>query len=428
MMKLRSALAAVSLVLSLFTSADHKSISCNRCWQPSSRPIAIDQAFGVNVHFIEPKTDDLKMIADGGFRWIRTDFKWELTELERGKYDFSRYEPLLNALDKQHLRALFILDYGNPLYTQGKSVRTVQAREAFARWAVAAARHFAGRGIVWELFNEPNVGIFWPPKPDVNEYTALAVTVAKAFQASAPNERLIGPATSGLEFNFLEACFQSGLLDQWSAVSVHPYRQRNPETVAGEYDLLREAIDRHKGNNAQKPVDIFSGEWGYSSAWRGMNEERQAEMLARQFLTNIANGIPLSIWYDWQDDGADVSEAEHHFGIVRYRQEPSSEPLLPKPAYLTAKTLMKSLDGFTFHQRLLVGSDDDYVLEFSNGRDRRFAVWTSAAKSHRVTIGEVGGSFTIIRSNGEAGGTMASDNRRLSVELSSMPVYLIPVR
>ena len=75
------------------------------------------------------------------------------------------------------MRALFILDYGNPLYTRGKSVRTAEAREAFARWAVAAAKHFSGRGINWEVFNEPNHPIFWPPKPNVNEYAALAVEV-----------------------------------------------------------------------------------------------------------------------------------------------------------------------------------------------------------------------------------------------------------
>src|ERR1043166_834438 len=91
-MKFRSSLALVSLVLSLFTSADHRSINCKGCWQPSTqKSIAISEAFGVNVHFIDPDPAEIKMIADAGFRWIRTDFIWELTEREGGKYDFAPF-------------------------------------------------------------------------------------------------------------------------------------------------------------------------------------------------------------------------------------------------------------------------------------------------------------------------------------------------
>ena len=429
---MRPALVIVPLILSLFTSADHKSINCKGCWQPSTKPIAISEAFGVNVHFIDPEPGEMKMIAAAGFRWIRTDFKWELTERERGKYDFTTYERLMNALAAYHLRALFILDYGNPLYTQGKSVRTPEAREAFARWAVAAARHFAGRGIIWEIFNEPNNHIFWPPKPNPDEYAALAVTVARAFRKDAPNETLIGPATSGIEFNFIETCFQSGLLDHWSAVSVHPYRQRNPETVASEYALLRETINRYRNSPSRDtqravaggdPPSIFSGEWGYSSVWRGMNEQKQAELLARQFLTNFANGIPLSIWYDWRDDGTDSTEPEHHFGLIRH-----NKALDPKPAYLAARTLLANLKGFTFQERLIVGSDDDYVLVFSNGSERRYAAWTTSVTPNRVTIPGMTEGLAVVLMTGDSAIDTSPNNGRLSIELTGAPVYLKPAR
>src|SRR5437764_3214190 len=102
-MKFRSTLAVVSLVLSLFTSTDHRSINCKGCWQPPAEPVAISEAFGVNVHFIDPDPGEVKMIADAGFRFVRTDFIWELTERERGKYDFTSYERLMNALESYHL-------------------------------------------------------------------------------------------------------------------------------------------------------------------------------------------------------------------------------------------------------------------------------------------------------------------------------------
>jgi len=368
------------------------------------------------------------MIADAGFRWVRMDFKWDLTEPERGRYDFSPYERLMKALDEQGIRALFILDYGNPLYDKGAPPRSEAARRAFTRWAVAVAKHFSGRGIIWELYNEPNHQLFWPPKPNVNEYIALAQMVGRAWQAEVPNEMLVGPATSGIDSDFLEACFKAGLLNYWSGVSVHPYRQTSPESVADEYCVLRHAVSRYRTANVSestRDLPIISGEWGYSSVWRGMNEQIQGELLARQFLTNIANGIPISIWYDWRDDGADSREPEHHFGLVRHRHYPGRMPTYdPKPAYQAARTLNTFLNGFVFERRIGVGGVGDYVLLFKSGSDYRIAAWTSSPVPHRVTVPGITGPFLATRFSGEGGREPISNAQGLTLDISSAPIYL----
>src|SRR5215510_4193174 len=159
-MKFRIAIAFVSFLLPLAISADRTALPCRGCWLPSPVNSTIDQNFGVNIHFTDPQPGEVKMIADAGFRWVRMDFKWDLTEPGPGRYDFSPYERLLKALAPFGLRAMFILDYGNPIYGEG-APRTEDARQAFARWAVAAARHFADRGVIWEVYNEPNNPAFW---------------------------------------------------------------------------------------------------------------------------------------------------------------------------------------------------------------------------------------------------------------------------
>jgi polysaccharide biosynthesis protein PslG len=40
----------------------------------------------------------------------------------------------------------------------------------------------------------------------------------------------------------------------------------------------------------------------------------------------LLNGIPLSIWYDWKNDGRDPDDGEQNFGTV-------TDDLQPKPAY-----------------------------------------------------------------------------------------------
>ena len=419
----------LSLLVSLSACTHRAAERCADAWAPPAQPQSFPSGFGVNIHFTDPEPGEMKMIADAGFRWARMDFKWDLTERERGRYDFAPYERLLRALDEHGIRALFILDYGNPLYTRDKAVRTEQARQAFARWAVAAAKHFAGRGILWELFNEPNVPIFWPPKPNVNEYIALALTVSRAWHAEVPNEKLIGPATSGLDFDFLEPVLKAGLLEYWSAVSVHPYRQTNPEIVSDEYCLLRETINRYRAAGGPRAMPIISGEWGYSSVWRGMNEQIQGELLARQFLTNVANGIPISIWYDWRDDGPDPREPEHHFGLVRNRHHPGRTPIYdPKPGYHAARTLNTFLKGYTFERRINVGNDADYVLVFRSGGDYRVVAWTSSPVTHRVNVPGISGTFTTQTFTGEVGREHLSDPAGLTLEISSAPIYLTPRR
>jgi hypothetical protein len=173
----------------------------------------VPDGLGVNIHFTDPRPGELEMLAAGGFHWVRMDFSWGGTEQRPGIYDFSAYDRLLAALEGQKLRAIFILDYGNSLYEPDSAVATEAGRRAFSRWAAAAAVHFQGHGILWEIWNEPNGG-FWKPQAKVEDYAKLTLAAAQAIHAAAPGEAVIGPATSGVDLAFLESCFKAGLLNR----------------------------------------------------------------------------------------------------------------------------------------------------------------------------------------------------------------------
>src|SRR5467141_3956599 len=288
----------------------------------TSAPV-IPEGIGINIHFTDPQPGEMKMLAASGIRWVRMDFYWQRIETAKGCYDFTPYDRLMAVLDEHKIRALFILDYSNKLYDEAKSPFTSEGRRAFAQWAAASAVHFRGRGILWEIYNEPNIG-FWTPHPNVFNYILLVTESARAMRAAAPGESVIGPAVSQVDFPFLEQCFKAGLLEYWSAVSVHPYRQTRPETVVDDYRRLRRLIDAYAP--VGKNVSIISGEWGYSSVWRHLDESRQGVMLARELLINQSNGISLSIWYDWKDDGKDPKNIEHHWGTVYFPYHANREP------------------------------------------------------------------------------------------------------
>jgi hypothetical protein len=315
---------------------------------PSLPPPVIPDCLGVNIHFTDPKPGELEMLAAAGFKWVRMDFGWGGTERKKGEYDFSACDRLTAALDKFKIRAVFILDYGNSLYAEpgDKSPFTSRAntpefREAFGKWAVAAVQHFKGRGYLWEMWNEPNGG-FWKSPDKTGDYIALAKSTGEALRQAGllgpKGEAFIGPATSTIDLPYLEACFKAGLLEYWDAVSVHPYRQNAPETVEEEYRALRAMIAVYAPK--KKNIPIVSGEWGYSTAWKNFDDEKQARFLAREFIVNQANGIPLSIWYDWHDDGTNPQEGEHRFGIVQHEYHAGRDLVYdPKPAYEVVRAL-----------------------------------------------------------------------------------------
>ena len=391
--------------------------------QPAWPSAVVPDGLGVNIHFTDARAGELEMLAAAGFHWVRMDFSWGGTEPRRGEYDFAAYDRLLAALEAQKLRALFILDYGNQLYEADSSVATEAGRRAFARWAAAAAVHFRGHGILWEIWNEPNGG-FWKPKANVEDYAALALAAAQAIRAAAPDEAVIGPATSGVDLQFTEGCFRAGLLNWWDAVSVHPYRQDTPESAAAEYLKLRKLIARYAPKG--KTIPILSGEWGYSSVWQNYDEATQGRMLARQWLVNLANHIPLSIWYDWHDDGTDRLEPEHHFGTVANAYHAGGAPVYePKPAYLAAKTLTSVLRGFQFTKRLALGRSDDYALLFRKDDELRLVVWTTSPKLQPVRIRSSPGEFGVITHTGEPGEPIIAKQNGFVFMPTHAPQYLI---
>ncbi len=322
---------------------------------------AVPAGLGVATHFTDPAPGEMKRLAEAGYRMIRTDLEWGGIERSPGRYNFAAYDRLMVHLAEAGVRPMFILDYGNRLYDHGQSPRSDTARAAFARFAAAAARHFRGQGVIWEIWNEPNLTQFWKPEADAKAYAQLALDTARAVRTADPDAVILAPGSSGFPSEFLETVFAAGLLEHIDAVSVHPYREQPPEMAGDDYGRLRALIGRY-GSPARRMLPIISSEWGYSTAEGAVSEATQADYLSRQWLANLATGVNVSIFYDWRDDGDNAKDRECRFGTVRRNLE-------PKPSFLAAQTLIRTLQGYTFRHRLQGSSGSDWKLLFQKAED-----------------------------------------------------------
>lgn len=343
----------------------------------------VPEGWGVNIHFAEPQQGEMELLAAAGFKYVRYDLAWARVERERGVYVFDRYDSLMTSLGRHGIRPLFILDYGNKLYGED-SPRSPEQRKAFVNYVLASMRRYANKGVIWELWNEPNIR-YWQPKPDPDEYATLALEVGEAVRREFPNEWLMGPALSKTDWPYLEAVFKRGVLKYFDAVSIHPYRHKDPETVLEDWQRLRQMIDQYAPEG--RTVRMVSGEWGYSLAYKEQTPKKQAQYAVRQYLVNLMCGVPLTIWYDWKDDGPDRGAVEHNFGLV-------SDDLRPKQSYEAVQNLSRALDGFAYVSRVDFGSAEDFGLIFKNGTRRKLVAWTTHSKEREVTVPLSAGYFT----------------------------------
>ena len=342
------------------------------------RMLPIPSGLGVNIHFYNGNKNDLKMLKDAGVGIVRMDVSWSGIEKLKGQYDFSHHDKLVKDLDSLGISILFIIDYGNPLYDDGLAPNSENGREAYKKFCSALVQHYSGKNIIWELWNEPNIDKFWQPKVNVDDYMKFCHTVVPAIREKDKDACIIAPAMSSFDMKFMESCFQQGLLNLVDGVSVHPYRNSHlsPETAFDEYQLLSILINQYKPR--EKAIPILSGEWGYTTA--DATRKLQGKYLARQWLSNLANDIPISIWYDWHDDGKYPKEAEHNFGTVTWDYK-------EKPSYVAMKTFINHFKGYKTLGRISLDSLADYMLIFQKEEKIRIAIWTTASK-HYIRLGK----------------------------------------
>jgi hypothetical protein len=373
----------------------------------------IPYSFGVEIHFTRADAYELDRLAAGGFRWVRMDLFWHAVEIEPGRYDFSAYDALVASMARRGIRIVFILDYGNPMYDNGFPPTSAEGRAAFARFAATAVRHYRGKGIVWEIWNEPNLNHFWVPEANAAHYGQLALETVAAIRRVDPTALIVAPATSGFDPPYWTALGEMGLFDRLDAVTVHPYGIETPEGVGPFYVQLTGLL--HRFSPAWK-IPILSGEWGYASVVDGLSEGQQAQYLARQWLVNLAYDVNLSIWYDWRDDGMDRTDLEQNFGTVHH-------DFSPKPTYRAARALLTTLDGYRFMRRIPLETSDDYLLLFQKELRVAMAIWTTG-EAHTVILPISVDDVKVVEMLGDVD-VLPSEGGGLAVPISQSPRYLM---
>lgn len=365
----------------------------------------VPDCLGVDFQSTNPQEDELEPLAEAGFSVARMELRWGDIEQEAGVYDFSVYVPLTDTLRERGIVPMYILSTRNPIYEDDAGVLNEEGRDAFTRFATEALMMLGDGPVIWELAWQAGT----EPESGIDTYIRQVETTVTAMRAIDPHCTIVAPATTPNPLQFLEQCFQNGLLKWINAVTVHPYRETIPETVVDEYAALRELIDRY---SSEKFVPIISGEWGYavSDDDEGIDPATQANYVVRQFLSNFIGKVRLSIWHTWRDETGAPS-----FGTM-------TTDLTPRPAYRAIQVFTEQLDGLTYITTLPSERDGDYLVVFSNGEREVLVAWTT--ESPRAVFLPLDSDIRVATTQQGRRIPVYSGDAGLELPLTEEPLYL----
>lgn len=274
------------------------------------------------------------------------------------------------------LRSIVILGLDNPAFGDG-SPRTREAIAAFAEFAAAAAARYGPDQLAWEIWNEPDLDRFWTPRADPAAYARLALATCTAIKAKAPGAVVIGPASAALPdptrpktLALHQALRDAGAWACLDAASAHFYdlglarSAPSPVQVAPHALAASQFVRRALGGRP-----LICTEWGYSERAPG---GPRADNALKMVLLNRANGVPLTVLYQWRDHGRKALDPEDHFGLVDVDGQ-------DKGGVDRLHQFMDLAGSATHVERLAPRDGDDVLLllRFPDGNNA-LAAWTEA--------------------------------------------------
>ncbi len=260
----------------------------------------------------------IRKVKEMGFTRPRIDLTWTDVEKAPGQFNWGFYDEVMRKVEANGLKApIFILDYNNPLYGPKTphprgyqwGITTDANRAAFARFARAAAERYKGKGVIWEIWNEPDVVPFWADTPNPVDFARLVQASLAAIRSVDPQAVVIngGFADKLDKKEFIRQFLQAGGARGLNALAVHSYNTLNPPRVIEDQEgLHREFRDWMRQYNGGTVLPIIDTEFGMSTFWgsqwnRTAPNDVRAKRYVRFYLSAYYDGVFMSSVYGLND-------------------------------------------------------------------------------------------------------------------------------
>lgn len=244
---------------------------------------SVDTFYG-SSHY---KAKQLKRQHAAGIGLLRVQFHWKDIEKRRGVYSYGLYDKIMVAAAKRRIRVMPLLFDPPKFLTSGSGGQPGAMYPPdnpadmghFA--AVMAARYGRGGSFwkrhpklrqvpvhSWQVWNEPNLPVYWAPKPNAVAYTRMLQSVSPSIKGIDPKAEILtgGIPASKLKgairlSTFVRGMYSAGAKSGFDTLAVNTYA---PNT-RGFVHILRVArkLMRNAGDGKSK---VYASEFGWASA------------------------------------------------------------------------------------------------------------------------------------------------------------------
>jgi polysaccharide biosynthesis protein PslG len=289
--------------------------------------------------------DKLDLLARAGVRSVRFSLDWAHIQSSPASENWTDADRLVGAIASHGITPIPVL-YTAPAWATAPTVLGVpvdnpppqtapvmlpdapQAEPAWSTWVRdAVARYGAGGSFwkgefqslypgaqprpfrLWQIWNEPNLPIFFQPEPSPARYAELVRISDQAIKSVAPHAKvaLAGMPNVGSYpgYRFLARLYRvHGFRRQFDLAAVHPYGI-NLKKIRRQLHRFR-AVMRRAGD-AHKKLWVSEYSWGSGNGGSRLNRglAGQARQLKRTLKMLVAGRhrwkLSGASWYDVQD-------------------------------------------------------------------------------------------------------------------------------
>jgi polysaccharide biosynthesis protein PslG len=302
---------------------------------PTATAVAVTGStspYGVNIHHADNTV--LQKVRTAGIKWVRSDVLWSGVEYQKGSYDWSQVDRVIDYAYSNGLSMLFTISYTPGWANNNKGI--IYPPDNVNDWinfVTLTINRYKSKVKHWSIWNEPNASAFFGETKDVF-VQKIFLPAAAAIRSADPSAFIVGPETAHLvgtnaEWYFWMKYILTECGQYIDIVSHHIYKSEGAYYI---YELLetgetfvpsvKEIIE--KAGHGNKPFWITETGWNTRAFSENVQADRYLDMLTKRKEKNYPQKI---FFYEIIDDPNPNIDP---WGILRY-------DLSEKPAYTVYK-------------------------------------------------------------------------------------------
>jgi hypothetical protein len=288
--------------------------------------VSAQDVFAGKAHY---RVTQLTAMRAAGITLVRQVFDWSAIETRRGVYNFSAYDATVLEAAKLGIQIMPIL-FNEPRYLSGRPRKHAdhgtyppKNLASIAAFAQAAVRWYGPGGAfwmrhasvmpvpirVWQIWDEPNLNIYWEPRPNAAQYVTMLQSAAQAIHAIDPGAEVVsaGIPQSPLGvplLTYLTSMLAAGGGSWMDTLGVNAYSP-TPSVLIAKLQSIRATLNANGGTKIAMRVTEF----GWSDNGPGGLYRLSPQGLANAVATVIPSlyndrtqlDLLGFVYYDWRD-------------------------------------------------------------------------------------------------------------------------------